>query len=70
MCNHELACFKVSGRKIVYRQLSREPEAIKADSPCIGVCTLNEVSVCVGCNRHIDEIVKAGHAEDKHHNIP
>ena len=54
----------------MYRQLSREPEAIKADSPCIGVCTLNEVSVCIGCNRHIDEIVKAGHAEDKHHDIP
>lgn len=25
-------------------------------SPCIGLCRLNEASVCLGCYRHIDEI--------------
>ena len=29
-------------------------------SPCIGVCTLNEDSICIGCNRHIDEIMECG----------
>jgi predicted Fe-S protein YdhL (DUF1289 family) len=25
-------------------------------SPCVGICTLNENDICIGCNRHIDEI--------------
>ena len=26
-------------------------------SPCIRVCTLDDDRICVGCGRHIDEIV-------------
>lgn len=26
-------------------------------SPCINVCELNSAQICVGCWRHIDEIV-------------
>ena len=53
------------------RQLSRTKEQISKDTPCIGICTLNEQDVCIGCNRHIDEIVQAGNAEplpDDEHN--
>jgi len=31
-------------------------------SPCIKVCKLNEQKVCIGCGRHIDEIIAAGKA--------
>ena len=27
------------------------------DSPCVACCRLNEDKVCVGCYRHMDEIV-------------
>lgn len=27
-------------------------------SPCIGVCTLDEATVCQGCGRSIDEITR------------
>ena len=47
------------------RQLRRTTKDIKNDSPCIGVCTLNEQNVCIGCNRHIDEIVQAGNPDEK-----
>ena len=26
------------------------------DSPCIGICTLNENGVCIGCERTLQEI--------------
>ena len=42
------------------RQMSRTAKEIKEDSPCIGVCTLNEKNICIGCNRHIDEIIDMG----------
>ena len=29
-------------------------------SPCIGVCTLNEQGICIGCNRTIEEIIHMG----------
>ena len=41
-------------------QMKRTQEEIKSDTPCIGVCTLNEDKVCIGCNRHIDEIITVG----------
>ena len=44
----------------MYRQMRRTVEDIRNDSPCIGVCTLNAESICIGCNRHIDEIIKMG----------
>jgi len=31
-------------------------------SPCINVCVLDADKVCVGCGRHIDEIVAWGGA--------
>ena len=40
--------------------MARSKEEIKRDSPCIGTCTLNANDVCVGCGRHIEEIIKAG----------
>ena len=42
------------------RQMRRTTEEIKKDSPCIGVCTLNEDDICIGCDRHIDEIIECG----------
>jgi len=27
------------------------------DSPCIASCKLNQEKICIGCYRHIDEIV-------------
>ena len=30
------------------------------DSPCIGVCTLNQYLICNGCGRTIQEIENAG----------
>ena len=31
----------------------------KIDPPCIGICTLNENGVCIGCNRTVKEIHEA-----------
>lgn len=42
------------------RQMKRTREEVKKDTPCIGVCTLNEDNICIGCNRTIEEITKAG----------
>ena len=39
------------------RQMRRTTEEIKKDSPCIGVCTLNEDDICIGCDRHIGDII-------------
>tara|TARA_B100000424_G_scaffold227849_1_gene188802 strand:+ start:5056 stop:5241 length:186 start_codon:yes stop_codon:yes gene_type:complete len=53
--------------------LSRTKEQVSKDTPCIGICTLNEQDVCIGCNRHIDEIVQAGNADEiplESHDIP
>ena len=47
------------------RQLRRTTKDIKNDSPCIGVCTLNEENICIGCNRHIDEIIQRGNNDKK-----
>ena len=40
--------------------MSRTTEEIAADSPCIGTCILDLNNICVGCGRHIEEIMKAG----------
>jgi len=29
-------------------------------SPCIGICTLNEQGICIGCKRTIEEIIHMG----------
>jgi len=34
------------------------------ESPCIRNCCLNENDVCLGCFRHVDEIIEWGSAED------
>ena len=31
----------------------------KIDPPCIGICTINENGVCIGCNRTVKEIHEA-----------
>jgi uncharacterized protein len=49
---------------IMYSQLRRTRKQIREDSPCIGTCTLNEDNICIGCGRHIDEIIKRGIAEE------
>lgn len=41
-------------------QMRRTVEDIRNDSPCIGVCTLNAEGVCIGCDRHIEDIIKMG----------
>ena len=35
------------------------------ESPCIRNCCLNEGYVCLGCFRHVDEIIEWGSAEYK-----
>ncbi|HKY92833.1 MAG TPA: DUF1289 domain-containing protein [Nevskiaceae bacterium] len=35
-----------------------------AASPCIGICRLDERSVCVGCGRTIDEIAEWSRATE------
>ena len=47
----------------MYEQLRRTSKEIKNDTPCIGICTLNENKICIGCNRHIDEIIQRGREE-------
>tara|TARA_Y100001963_G_scaffold38166_1_gene53303 strand:- start:240 stop:395 length:156 start_codon:yes stop_codon:yes gene_type:complete len=42
------------------KQMYRTKEEIANDSPCIGTCTLDEDNICIGCNRHIDEITLYG----------
>ena len=42
---------------IMLSQLRRTSKQIREDSPCIGTCTLNENDVCVGCGRHIGDII-------------
>ena len=39
-------------------QIHRTKEEIENDSPCRGMCKLNEDNICIGCNRHIDEIIE------------
>ena len=31
----------------------------KIDPPCIGICTINENGICIGCKRTVKEIHKA-----------
>ena len=50
----------------MYTQLRRSSEEIKNDSPCIGVCTLNEENICIGCDRTIEEIIEAGKENTLH----
>lgn len=50
-------------------QLKRTREEITKDTPCIGVCTLNEQNVCIGCDRHIDEIIQAGNPDEKEYTL-
>lgn len=37
----------------------------EVESPCIRNCCLNEMDVCLGCFRHVDEIIEWGSAESK-----
>lgn len=37
------------------------------DSPCIASCKLNSDKICVGCFRHIDEIVDWNKKSDEAH---
>jgi len=30
----------------------------ESDSPCIRSCCLDEVDVCIGCGRHVQEILR------------
>ncbi|MHB0817321.1 DUF1289 domain-containing protein [Stutzerimonas stutzeri] len=27
-------------------------------SPCVSICALDETDVCIGCQRHVDEIIR------------
>ena len=31
----------------------------KIDPPCIGICTLNDKDICIGCGRTVQEIHEA-----------
>ena len=49
-----------TGRNSLLYPMKRSKEDIETDSPCIGTCTLDEDDICIGCHRHIDEIIEAG----------
>jgi predicted Fe-S protein YdhL (DUF1289 family) len=34
-------------------------------SPCIGICTLNDTDICIGCFRHLNEIKKWSLSSEK-----
>ena len=34
-------------------------------SPCIRNCCLNEEDICLGCFRHVDEIIEWGSTDNK-----
>jgi uncharacterized protein len=36
----------------------------RVPSPCVRLCTLDRDDVCVGCGRHIQEIIEWGEASD------
>lgn len=36
-----------------------------ADSPCVRNCCLDQQDICLGCGRHIDEIIE-WHSADVH----
>ena len=38
---------------------------MEVQSPCIDICTLDRDEVCIGCGRHIDEVVAWGTAPDE-----
>lgn len=35
------------------------------ESPCIRNCCLNDDDICLGCFRHVDEIIEWGPADDQ-----
>ena len=45
--------------------MRRTKQQIIEDSPCIGTCTLNENDICIGCHRHIDEIISRGNNDKR-----
>ena len=44
-------------------QMRGTNKEILEDTPCVGTCTLNEDNICIGCNRHIDEIIERGESK-------
>ncbi|MBU2967772.1 DUF1289 domain-containing protein [Pseudoalteromonas sp. C2R02] len=35
------------------------------DNPCVGNCCLSEIDICLGCFRHLDEILSWNTMNDK-----
>lgn len=33
-------------------------------SPCVGLCQLDVAQICLGCGRHIDEVIEWSFVED------
>nr|WP_035477397.1 DUF1289 domain-containing protein [Aliagarivorans taiwanensis] len=42
-----------------------DKQASAVESPCVRNCCLNEQDICLGCYRHIDEIVRWSAASDQ-----
>lgn len=38
------------------------PVHVSQPSPCVRICKLDARQVCIGCGRHINEIIAAGSA--------
>lgn len=36
----------------------------RPESPCVGLCQLDAARICLGCGRHIDEVVEWSFADD------
>lgn len=37
----------------------------EVESPCVRNCCLNEYDICLGCFRHVDEIIEWGSANSQ-----
>ncbi|MEG3617550.1 DUF1289 domain-containing protein [Magnetovibrio sp. PR-2] len=44
--------------------MSHTPPKEPIASPCIGMCTLNDQDICIGCCRTLNEIKAWGDADD------
>lgn len=40
-----------------------------AQSPCIGICKLDPAKVCIGCGRHVDEVIAWPYSTDDERHV-
>ncbi|MDJ0657186.1 MAG: DUF1289 domain-containing protein [Xanthomonadales bacterium] len=46
------------------------PESQPVETPCVGVCTLDQKGLCIGCGRSTEEITRwASYSQDERRGI-